>query len=148
MTTAFERSGNNHEGLAKLNGWARDGDVLVKSFKFDSYLAGVAFASTVGVIAEGMNHHPDLSIGWRRVDVSFTTHDAGNKLSAKDFRCGRSHRRGGLPGIEELSSPLGMLLTKRSVNSSCVISPIMWSRSSRYPRASSMRSISSASNFG
>ena len=73
------------EGLAKLNSWERDGDILVKSFKFDSYLAGIAFASTVGVIAEGMNHHPDLSIGWRRVDVSFTTHDAGNKLSAKDF---------------------------------------------------------------
>ena len=54
-------------GLAKLNGWQRDGDELVKSFKFDSYLAGVAFASTVGVIAEGMNHHPDMSIGWRRV---------------------------------------------------------------------------------
>ncbi len=72
-------------GLAKLNGWQRDGDELVKSFKFDSYLAGVAFASTVGVIAEGMNHHPDMSIGWRRVTVSFTTHDAGSKLSAKDF---------------------------------------------------------------
>ena len=73
------------EGLSKLDGWERDGDILVKSFKFDSYLAGIAFASTVGVIAEGMNHHPDLIIGWRRVDVSFTTHDAGNKLSANDF---------------------------------------------------------------
>ena len=72
-------------GLATLKGWERDGDTLVKAFKFDSYLAGVAFASAVGVIAEGMNHHPDLRIGWRNVSVSFTTHDAGSKLSAKDF---------------------------------------------------------------
>ena len=72
-------------GLAKLNGWARDGDELVKEFRFDDYLAGLAFAAGVGVIAEGLNHHPDLVIGWRRVRVSFTTHDAGSKLTAKDF---------------------------------------------------------------
>ena len=72
-------------GLAKLNGWARAGDELVKEFRFDNYLAGLAFASGIGVIAEGLNHHPDLEIGWRRVSVSFTTHDAGSKLTAKDF---------------------------------------------------------------
>lgn len=71
--------------LAELSNWKRDGDSLVKNFKFDSYLAGLAFASSVGVIAEGLNHHPDMSIGWRSVSVSFTTHDAGHKLSAKDF---------------------------------------------------------------
>ena len=72
-------------GLAELNDWERDGEALVKTFKFDNYLAGLAFATSVGVIAEGLNHHPDMSIGWRRVSVSFTTHDAGNQLSAKDF---------------------------------------------------------------
>ncbi len=71
--------------LAKLNGWARDGDELTKEFRFDNYLSGLAFASSVGVIAEGLNHHPDLFIGWRRVSVSFTTHDAGSKLTSKDF---------------------------------------------------------------
>lgn len=73
------------ESLSRLSDWGRDGDLLVKTFKFDSYLAGLAFASAVGVIAEGLNHHPDLAIGWRKVTVSFTTHDAGNKLTEKDF---------------------------------------------------------------
>ncbi len=72
-------------GLAELNAWSRVDDALVKTFQFDSYLAGLAFASAVGVIAEGLDHHPDLRIGWRRVEVSFTTHDAGNKLTPKDF---------------------------------------------------------------
>ena len=72
-------------GLATLNNWTQDGDVLVKEFEFESYLAGVAFASSVGVVAEGLNHHPDMTIGYRRVTVSFTTHDAGNKISAKDI---------------------------------------------------------------
>ena len=74
-----------NDGLAKLNGWARDGDELTKEFRFDNYLAGLAFASCVGVVAEGLNHHPDLVIGWRRVSVSFTTHDAGSKLTSKDI---------------------------------------------------------------
>ena len=73
------------ERLAKLNNWERDNNTIVKTFSFDSYLAGVAFASTVGVIAEGLDHHPDMTIGWRKVTVSFTTHDAGNALSHKDF---------------------------------------------------------------
>ncbi len=71
--------------LADLQGWSRDGDRLVKEFRFDNYLAGLAFATSVGVIGEGMNHHPDLIIGWRRVDVAFTTHDAGSKITAKDI---------------------------------------------------------------
>lgn len=73
------------ERLAQLKAWSRAGDALVKTFKFDSYLAGLAFASAVGVIAEGLNHHPDMRISWRTVTVSFSTHEAGNKLSAKDF---------------------------------------------------------------
>ncbi len=84
MTKAFSEA-EISAGLAELKGWSREGDTLVKEFRFDNYLAGLAFASGVGVIAEGLDHHPDLSIGWRRVHVSFTTHDAGNKLSAKDF---------------------------------------------------------------
>ncbi|MCY4248022.1 MAG: 4a-hydroxytetrahydrobiopterin dehydratase [Chloroflexi bacterium] len=72
-------------GLGELDGWRRDGERLVKQFSFDNYLAGLAFASAVGVLCEGANHHPDMTIGWRRVEVSFTTHDAGNRLSAKDF---------------------------------------------------------------
>jgi len=83
--------------LAELKDWSRDGDVLVKSFQFDSYLAGLAFASTVGVIAEGLSHHPDMNIGWRRVTVSFTTHDAGNKLSAKDFAAAKAIDAVGFP---------------------------------------------------
>ncbi len=84
MTAALSDAQIN-DGLAKLNGWARVGDELTKEFRFDNYLAGLAFATSVGVIAEGLDHHPDLRIGWRRVNVSFTTHDAGNKLTAKDF---------------------------------------------------------------
>jgi 4a-hydroxytetrahydrobiopterin dehydratase len=73
------------EQLSVLPGWERDGDKIKKLFKLDSYLAGLAFASAVGVIAEGLDHHPDILIGWRKVTVSFNTHAAGNKITSNDM---------------------------------------------------------------
>ncbi len=70
--------------LSVLPGWERDGDKIKKLFKLDSYLAGLAFASAVGVIAEGLDHHPDILIAWRKVTVSFSTHSADNKITSKD----------------------------------------------------------------
>ena len=73
------------ERLAQLPGWQRDGDTIKKTYKLDSYLAGLAFASAVGTIAEGMDHHPDMHIGWKKVTVSYNTHSAGNKITDMDF---------------------------------------------------------------
>jgi 4a-hydroxytetrahydrobiopterin dehydratase len=73
------------ERLDKIPEWAREGDKITKTFRLASYTAGLAFACAVGTIAEGFDHHPELVITWRKVKVSFTTHDAGNKLSHKDF---------------------------------------------------------------
>lgn len=58
-------------------GWERDGDELVRTFEFDSYLEGVGFAAGAGGLAEEAFHHPEMTIGWREVEVRLTTHDAG-----------------------------------------------------------------------
>ena len=73
------------ERLQALDGWQRDGDTLKKQYQLESYLAGLALATAIGTVCEGLDHHPDLYIGWRKVEVSLTTHDAGHKLSHKDF---------------------------------------------------------------
>jgi 4a-hydroxytetrahydrobiopterin dehydratase len=73
------------ERLTKLTGWERSGNKITKTFKFDKYLEGTAFASAIGVICEGQDHHPDLVIGYKKVQVSFSTHDIGDRLSEKDF---------------------------------------------------------------
>ncbi|MGJ3241056.1 MAG: 4a-hydroxytetrahydrobiopterin dehydratase [Anaerolineae bacterium] len=72
------------EALEMLEGWERDGDKLVKTFTTSTYPQGLAFASAAGMVADGMNHHPDLYIGFKQVRVAFTTHDAGSKISQKD----------------------------------------------------------------
>lgn len=71
--------------LSQLTGWERDGMVISKTYTLDSYMAGLAFAAAVGTLCEARDHHPDLYIGWKKVRVSFTTHDAGNTLTANDF---------------------------------------------------------------
>jgi len=86
------------EALTTLHGWERTGDIILKTYAFPSYLAGIAFASAVGTICEGMDHHPDaLTITWRKVMVSFMTHDAGSKITAKDIKAAQAIESLGYP---------------------------------------------------
>ncbi|WP_395737037.1 4a-hydroxytetrahydrobiopterin dehydratase [Prosthecobacter sp.] len=72
-------------GLALLPAtWQVEGLELVKEFRFPSYMAGIEFVQRIAALAEAMNHHPDLLIGWRKVSVRLCTHSAGG-LTALDF---------------------------------------------------------------
>jgi len=75
-------------GLAELPQWRREGTEIVRELKFKSYLDGVAFAGRVGAVAEEMNHHPDMHIGWRKVTLRVSTHSKGG-LTAMDFELAR-----------------------------------------------------------
>ena len=66
------------------DGWEREGDEIVRTFEFDAYLEGVGFASGAAGIAEEAFHHPEMTIGWREVEVRLTTHDAGG-VTEKDL---------------------------------------------------------------
>lgn len=69
-------------------GWTVDG-ALTRQFDFVSYKDGLVFAMAVGHIADKLNHHPDLLIGYQKVTVSMVTHDAGGGLTAFDFELAR-----------------------------------------------------------
>lgn len=62
--------------LAAHPGWARKGDALVKDFKLADFGAALAFAVRLGMIAEKRDHHPDITIGWGKAHVLWSTHDA------------------------------------------------------------------------
>lgn len=62
-------------------GWLRDGDALVREFKFADFSAALGFVVRVGLAAERRDHHPDLMLGWGRAQVLWTTHDAGGVTS-------------------------------------------------------------------
>lgn len=72
------------EALETLDGWERDGDKLVKTFEAGSYAQGLAFATAAGMVADGFNHHPDMTVGYKKVTLEFTTHDADSKITQMD----------------------------------------------------------------
>ncbi|WP_254545838.1 4a-hydroxytetrahydrobiopterin dehydratase [Halomarina pelagica] len=63
--------------------WEREGDELVRTFEFDAYLAGVGFAAGIAGLAEEAFHHPEITIGWREVEVRLTSHEEGG-ITGKD----------------------------------------------------------------
>jgi 4a-hydroxytetrahydrobiopterin dehydratase len=71
-------------GLLGLSGWSRDGDMLVKTFTFPTFPAGIAFVDRVAVAAEEMGHHPDITINYNRISMRLSTHDEGG-VTAKDL---------------------------------------------------------------
>ena len=76
------------KGLGELDGWTQEGGKIAKGFAFPNYLDGTAFASAVGYLAESMDHHPDIEIGWRKVKISMNTHSVEG-LSPYDFELAR-----------------------------------------------------------
>lgn len=70
--------------LDALAGWERRGDAIVKTFDRGDFVGSVRFVESLVEPAEEMNHHPDLSISWKDVQVSITTHSEGG-LTPNDF---------------------------------------------------------------
>lgn len=66
--------------------WNENKNRLLRSFEFKNFQEALAFVNLVGVIAEDIQHHPDIRIfNYKQVEISITTHDAGNKITDKDY---------------------------------------------------------------
>jgi 4a-hydroxytetrahydrobiopterin dehydratase len=67
--------------------WQRlDGrDAIQRSVRFADFSAAFAFMTRVALMAEKLDHHPEWSNVWNRVDITLATHDAGG-LTALDFK--------------------------------------------------------------
>ena len=64
--------------LAQLSGWsaAPGRDAIVRTFKFRDFNAAFAFMTRVALKAEVLDHHPEWSNVYGRVEVLLATHDA------------------------------------------------------------------------
>jgi 4a-hydroxytetrahydrobiopterin dehydratase len=61
------------------HGWTPEdgGKALVRSFKFNDFSEAFAFLTRVALHAEKVDHHPEFTNVWNRVDFRLTSHDAG-----------------------------------------------------------------------
>jgi 4a-hydroxytetrahydrobiopterin dehydratase len=66
--------------------WEREGDEIVREWRFDDFGEAIAFVNHVAEMAEEANYHPDIFIhGWNKVKLSLTNHSAGG-LTEMDFK--------------------------------------------------------------
>lgn len=65
------------EGLRGLTGWKLEEGKLAKKYMFPSFPEAVAFVNKVAGIAERMNHHPFISIDYRKVTLRLVTWHSG-----------------------------------------------------------------------
>jgi len=72
--------------LAALPGWKGEGRSIEKAFTFKDHYETIAFVNAIAQISHRENHHPDLAVGYNKVVVVYTTHDAA-EITENDFIC-------------------------------------------------------------
>src|SRR3546814_18828450 len=80
--------------LARFPDWAHEPerDAITRRFRFRDFAQAFGFMASVAIIAEKMDHHPEWSNVYNRVDILLTTHDAKG-LSERDARLAEANER-------------------------------------------------------
>jgi len=71
--------------LSEIQGWTFKEGKLHRSFSFKDFIEAFGFMTRIAIVAEKMNHHPEWSNVYNRVEVDLTTHDAGG-VTELDFQ--------------------------------------------------------------
>lgn len=75
-------------------GWMLEegGKALVRSFTFKDFSEAFAFLTRVAMHAEKVDHHPEFTSVWNRVDLRLTSHDSGG-VTARDTKLAEAINR-------------------------------------------------------
>ena len=84
------------QALDGFTGWAYDGEALTKRFKFADFAAAIDFMAAARPGIDELNHHPEWTNVYNRVDVRLNSHDVGG-ITDRDFRLARL--------LDELAGP-------------------------------------------
>jgi 4a-hydroxytetrahydrobiopterin dehydratase len=77
MPTVLDQSQIDLQLQARHPDWAGSPDKLRRSIEFANFLTAVEFINRLAPRCEELDHHPDLALRWRWVDVELSTHSAG-----------------------------------------------------------------------
>ena len=66
-----------------------DGTALLRTYRFKDFAEAFAFLTRVAAHAEAVDHHPEFTSIWNRVDFRLTTHDAGG-VTMRDVELARA----------------------------------------------------------
>lgn len=76
--------------LAELPGWedVPGRDAIRKTYRFVDFNEAFGFMGRIALMAERLDHHPEWSNVWNRVEITLSTHDAGG-VSRRDVALAR-----------------------------------------------------------
>ncbi len=74
--------------LENLKGWRLIGKKIQKEFKHKGFIEAMGFVTSVALLAEKANHHPDIDIRWNMVTITLSTHSDGG-VTEKDLTLAR-----------------------------------------------------------
>lgn len=64
--------------------WKETNNSLKRQFVFNDFIEAFAFMTKVALIAEKMGHHPLWTNVYNKVEITLSTHDAGDIVTEKD----------------------------------------------------------------
>lgn len=70
--------------------WDEKDNRLHRQFTFTDFSEAFAFMARVALLAEKMGHHPDWRNVYNKVDISLSTHDAGDVVTDKDRKLAKA----------------------------------------------------------
>lgn len=59
-----------------LKNWTYDGEAIKRELKFTTFVEAFSFMTSVALVAEKMEHHPDWNNVYNKVQISLNTHSA------------------------------------------------------------------------
>ena len=66
-------------------GWTRTGNALTRTIERADFVEALAVVQEIGRLAEAADHHPDIDIRYRTLNLNLSTHSAGSTVTAKDL---------------------------------------------------------------
>ena len=74
--------------IRTIIGWNLMGKEIKKTYEFGDFVHAMGFVTSIALLAEKANHHPDIDVRWNKVTLVLSTHSAGG-LTEKDFNLAR-----------------------------------------------------------
>ena len=71
--------------LSRYKRWRQQDNSLVCSVQFQDFLEAFGHMTRGALISERLNHHPEWTNVYSRLEISLSTHDAGG-ITTKDLR--------------------------------------------------------------
>lgn len=64
--------------------WTFEKNSITRNFKFKTFIEAFSFMTAIALVAEKMNHHPDWSNSYNKVNIALTNHEAKG-VTQQDF---------------------------------------------------------------